>query len=210
MRMLLFFMLAVLLSAAGCSAHKEQVGKELRRQARDMGVIIPRDVVPPPYVIESFTGVNAGMVSGNLVGHFSRASADPYLLVSEVLSGRPTAGAHGYAPSEGVRAIIEKVSVQPDPVRLGDYLNINIRYALLTPAHDNWMRITETREIFFNEELVGKPVARLSLPDGTYTTTVRIRLPAEAPAGEYLVVASIQTDYGLDAEELRFNISELE
>jgi hypothetical protein len=203
-RRLIYPLCSLLLITLSCESYREEVREDLLRAGVEMGVVIPPDINPPPYVVDSFTGTKAGRVSGNLVGLFSQATAVPELLVSQIMSGRETAGAYDYQAAEGVRIIIEDVFLQPRVVTPGDYLDINIKYALLSPAHDNWTEITEIRELFFNDELVGKPEAHVSLADGTYTTTVRIRLPAHVPAGQYQLVATVQTDYALDAEELRF------
>jgi hypothetical protein len=200
------FMLLLLLPFTACESLRENQREEIIKISCDAGIVPPPDIMPPPLVLSSFTGVNAGRVSGNMVGLLSQAAADPNLLVSEISSGRQTAGAFGYDPSDGIRIIIEKVFVLPQIVSPGDYLDMNIRYALLSPVHDNWTEIKETREMYFDGDLVGKPEAHVALVDGAYTTTVRLRLPGNTPPGEYRLVATVQTNYAIDTKDLLFYV----
>jgi hypothetical protein len=199
-------LLIFLLVFSACESIQEEQREELFLEACAAGILVVPDLMPPPRVTKPFVGADDGMVQGNLVGLFSQATVDAHLLVSDVLSSYQTEGAYNYAPTEGMRIVIEKVFVHPQVIVPGDYLDLNIRYALLSPYSYNWTPITEIRELFYNNEMVGRPEAHVSLLDGTYTTTVRIRLPRDVPVGQYQLVATVQTENALDAKELRFLI----
>jgi hypothetical protein len=200
------FLLIFLFVFSACQSVAERQRKELFLEACAAGIVVVPDLMPPPPVTKAFVGANDGMVQGNMVGVLSQATADAHLLVSDVLGRYQTEGAYNYSPSEGMRIVIEKVFVHPQAIVPGAYFDLNIRYALLSPYAYNWTPITEIRELFYDNEIVGRPEAHVSLLDGTYTTTVRIRLPKNVPVGQYQLVATVQTENALDAKELRFVI----
>lgn len=200
------FLFIFLIMFSACQSIAQRQRKEVMLEACKAGILVVPDLMPAPRVTKSFVGANNGMVQGNMVGLLSQATADARLLVSDVLSRYQTEGAYNYAPSEGMRIVIEKVFVHPQIIVPGGYFELNIRYALLSPYAYNWTPITEIRELFYNNEMVGRPEAHVSLLDGTYTTTVRIRLPKDVPLGQYQLVATVQTENALDAKELRFVI----
>ncbi len=194
----------ILFGVAGCESILEQQREELILEACRAGVFIPPDLMPASRVINSFVGMDPA-VSGHMVGPWQQAVVDD-VYVSHVLSGRQSAGAYGYHPTDGIKVIIEDAFVDPEHVLAGNYVNLNIRYVLLSPVDHNWAEITEFRSIYLNSELVGKPESHLALPDGTFTTSVRLRLPKDAPLGEYEVLSQVQTANALDARKTSFSV----
>lgn len=79
-------------------------------------------------------------------------------------------------------------------------------YAVLNPSPEARVAITETREITYRGELVGKPEVRVDRTDGTYTSTVPIRLPTTANEGTYRVRITIQSEDAKDTKELTFRV----
>jgi hypothetical protein len=208
MKYFICLLLTILLVSIGCVSYEEIRTQELVREGCAAHVVVPPDMAPAPQVLDTYVGANEGAVSGHLVGPFSQAVAETKLDVSDIRGGRETAGAYGYKPSDGVRIVIEDVFTQPDIGRPNDFLNLNARYALMTPTDHSWAEITELRELFYGSELVGRPEAHVALINGTYTTMVRIRLPADVPTGEYRLITTIKTPYAQDSKEIPFTISE--
>jgi hypothetical protein len=88
----------------------------------------------------------------------------------------------------------------------GDTVELEMTYAILNPSPDVQTNLTETRIITHKGEIVGKPEVRVTRTDGTYTSTVPLRLPAEAAKGTYVVTSIVQTDNAKDTKEFTFKV----
>ena len=99
------------------------------------------------------------------------------------------------------------IVASPKTVKPGDLVDLRMTYAVLNPSKNADTKITEIREITHNGELVGKPEVTVSRTDGTYNSTVPLRLPANAPKGEYKVKTTIQSANAKDTREMRFTVN---
>ena len=79
-------------------------------------------------------------------------------------------------------------------------------YAVLHPVPETKTTITEIREITLNDELVGQPEVRVDRSDGTYISTVPLRLPSSAKKGTYVVRTIVQSANAKDTKEIRFSV----
>lgn len=144
-------------------------------------------------LIGGLAGVLAGGVIGNLLDRQERTRA-------------ATAESTAYTVEKGNLVRIEEVSLNPQAIRPGETLNVNVQYAIITPSGRDPMRIQEVRQIYYQGELVGNPVVELERQDGTYWSTLPIKLPASAAPGRYDVVVGVQMNGTLDRWEARFTV----
>jgi hypothetical protein len=118
-----------------------------------------------------------------------------------------TAQAYKYCGSRGTILTLEEVSLSPQSVNPGDIVEIKMTYAVLNPTPGAKTTLTEIREITYNDELVGRPEVRVERADGTYTSTVPLKLPSTAKKGKYRLKAVVQSENLKDTKELEFTVS---
>jgi hypothetical protein len=144
-------------------------------------------------VIGGLAGVLAGGVVGNLLDRQQRTRA-------------ATAETVAYTEEKGNLVRIEEVSLNPQSIRPGETVNINVQYAIITQRGVEPVRVREIRHIYYQGDLVGNPVVVIERPDGTYWSTLPIRLPETATPGRYDVVVGVEMNGALDRWEARFTI----
>jgi len=146
-------------------------------------------------LIGGLSGVLAGGVIGNLLDRQERARD-------------ATAATTAYTVEKGNLVRIEEVSLNPQAVRPGETLNVNVQYAIITPSGRDPVRVREVRQIYYQGELVGNPMIEIERLDGTYWSTLPIKLPASAAPGRYDVVVGVDMNGTLDRWEARFTVIE--
>jgi hypothetical protein len=146
-------------------------------------------------IIGGLAGVLAGGVIGNLLDRQERLREATAMNVA-------------YAQDQGNLVRIEEVGINPQAVRPGETVNVNIRYAIITPQGVAPARVREVRQIYHHGLLVGNPVVEIARPDGTYWSTLPITLPVTAESGRYDVVVGIEMDGTLDRWESRFTVTQ--
>jgi len=139
----------------------------------------------------------AGVLTGGVIGH---------VLDRQERGRAATAETLAYSEDKGNIVRIEAVSLNPQAIRPGETLNINVQYAIITRDGTAAMRVREIRQIYHQGELVGNPVVAVERPDGTYWSTLPITLPASATAGRYEVVVGVEMNGTLDRWESRFTV----
>jgi hypothetical protein len=144
-------------------------------------------------VIGGLAGVLAGGVVGNVLDRQERTRA-------------ATAETMAYSVEKGSLVRIEEVSLNPQAIRPGETINVNVQYAIITPSGKDPVRVREVRQIYYQGDLVGNPVVEIERLDGTYWSTLPIKLPASAAPGSYAVVVGVEMNGALDRWESRFNI----
>jgi hypothetical protein len=117
-----------------------------------------------------------------------------------------TAKRYNYQPSQGTILTIENVSTSPQIVHPGDVVNLNMTYAVLNPSSNVETNLTEIREITHNNGLVGNPEVRVVRTDGTYNSTIPLRLPPNAAKGDYKVRTIVQSSNAKDTREIHFTV----
>jgi len=142
-------------------------------------------------------GALAGALLGGAIGHFE---------YDQEKSREQTAKNYNYKSSHGTVLTIENLKATPVTVQPGETVELKLTYALLHDSPDTKTAVTEIREITYKGELVGRPEVKVEHPDGTYTTTVPLRLPPEAQKGTYKVKAMVESQYAKDAREITFTV----
>ena len=139
-----------------------------------------------------------GALAGGAIGHYAYDTKR---------SNQDTEKKYNYQPSQGLVIKLESASVEPSSVLPGKQVDIIATYAVMTPKPGSEISLTEIREIWFNNELVGKPEVQVSRQGGTYTSKVPMILPANAKKGTYKVMITIQSDKVKDSIEAKFVVS---
>lgn len=137
----------------------------------------------------------AGALIGGVIGNYT---------VDKKKTAAETSSKYNYQPSAGTVVRIEGATAMPATVKPGDKVDLNATYALLSPAADSQINITESREVRLAGELVGNPEVNVSHTAGTYTSSVPLFLPADAKTGTYKVITTIKTAAGKDSRETSF------
>lgn len=163
-------------------------------------------------------GAAGGAVTGALLGKGSGQSVVLGTLLGGLLGGaighygydqrktkQDTASAYNYEPSKGNMVRIENATASPQTVNPGGTVNLGMTYAVLSPQGQQ--NVTETREIRFGNEVVGKPQVTVQRGDGTYTSNVPLTLPPTAQKGTYTVVTTVQAGNTTDTKQTTFNVS---
>jgi FtsP/CotA-like multicopper oxidase with cupredoxin domain len=188
---------AFVLASAGCSTVMEEhkgaaVGAGAGAAAGGiMGAIIGKGV--GAVVVGSLIGA----LLGGAIGHFA---------YDQTRTKEQTAKTYNYKPSQGRVLTIENALASPATVRPGDTVDLKMTYAVLNPSENAKTKITEIREITYQGDLVGKPEVTVEQTDGTYTTTVPLRLPSNAAKGTYRVKMMVQSDSAKDTRETTFTV----
>jgi outer membrane lipoprotein SlyB len=139
----------------------------------------------------------AGVLTGGVIGH---------LLDRQERTRAATAETMAYAEEKGNVVRIEEVSLNPQAIRPGETVNVNVQYAIITRGGIEPTHVREIRHIYHQGELVGNPVVKVERPDGTYWSTLPVTLPRTATPGRYDVVVGVEMNGALDRWESRFTV----
>ncbi|MFH1934934.1 MAG: glycine zipper domain-containing protein [Pseudomonadota bacterium] len=142
-------------------------------------------------------GALLGALVGGAIGHYA---------YDKKRTRDETVQTYNYKESHGKILTIEEASSSPQTVRPGDVVEMKMTYAVLNPSAEAKTSITEIREVTYSGELVGKPEVRVERGDGTYTSTVPIRLPSDAKKGVYKVRTIVQSENTKDTKEISFTV----
>lgn len=157
-------------------------------------------------VIGGILGGKRGAVIGGLLGGLAGGAVGHYL-DEQARDRAGTNRAYAYSPKQGARLEIESLRVNPAALAPGETVNINLQYAVLTPNADDQILVRETRKILRNDQVVGETSIDISREGGTWRSTVPVTLPVSAAAGNYRVVATVESrGVGRDVEETFFHI----
>jgi outer membrane lipoprotein SlyB len=148
---------------------------------------------PQGAVIGGLTGVLTGGVVGNVLDRQERTRA-------------ATAEIMAYSGEEGDIVRIEQVSLNPQSIRPGETVDLNVQYAVLSRGGTEPARVREIRHIYYQGDLVGNPVVQVERPNGTYWSTLPLKVPPSATPGRYEVVVGVEMNGTLDRWESRFTV----
>ncbi|MBK5100901.1 MAG: glycine zipper 2TM domain-containing protein [Desulfobacteraceae bacterium] len=190
--------LSLMLLWSGC----QSIPQEHKGAATGAGVGAAAGAVAGAVIGKSTKGAVIGGLVGALLG-----GAIGHYAYDKKKTREQTAQTYNYKPSQGTVLSIEEASSLPETVHPGDVVELNMKYAVLTPSPENKVTITEVREVTHNGELVGKPEVRVDRLGGTYASTVPIHLPSTAEKGVYNVRATIQSENLKDTKEISFIVS---
>lgn len=157
-------------------------------------------------VVGGLVGGKRGAVVGGLLGALTGGAVGRYYDEQEKTLAQASAE-HAYDARQGTRVLIESVRVNPAALSPGETININLTYAVLLPAADEQVLVTESREILVDGASVGKTTIEISREGGSWKSTVPVTLPANAVKGNYRVLASVETrSGGKDVGETFFSV----
>lgn len=141
-------------------------------------------------------GLVGGLIGG-AVGHYS---------YDVKKNQAETAKSYNYQPSMGTVLRIENVTATPETVNAGTPVDLKMTYAVLTPSVETETNVTETREIRYQGELVGRPEVNVTRRGGTYTSSIPLLLPSTAKKGRYNVLTTVQAQNVKDSRETSFSV----
>jgi surface antigen len=139
----------------------------------------------------------AGGLTGGVIGN---------LLDRQERTRAATAETIAYSEDKGTLVRIEEAGVNPSAVRPGETVNVNVQYAVITQGGPEPARVREIRHLYYQGELVGNPVIEIGRADGTYWSTLPIKLPETATPGRYEVVIGVEVNGTLDRWESRLTV----
>jgi len=142
-------------------------------------------------------GALIGALVGGTIGHFT---------YDHSRTREQTAQTYSYTPSRGSILTIENSEASPSTVLSGNVVDLKMTYAVLNPTPNVRTKITEIREITYKGDLVGRPEVKVEHTDGTYTSTVPLRLPSSAAKGTYRVKAIVESQNARDMREITFAV----
>jgi outer membrane lipoprotein SlyB len=145
----------------------------------------------------ALVGGLSGVLAGGVIGH---------LLERQERTRAATSEAMAYTDEKGNVVRIEEVSLNPQAIRPGETVNVNVQYAIVSRAGTEPVRVREIRHIYYQGELVGDPVVAVQRLDGTYWSTLPIKLPESATPGRYDVVVGVEMNGALDRWESKFSV----
>jgi len=191
---LLLCMLLVVGGTLGCAAIEEQV-KAHPHTAIGVGAGAAVGLLTGGLIFHSATGTLLGGLVGALAGG----------VVGNVLESRSadraaTAQRHEYVPAQGTVVKIEGIEAHPGQVRVGETVNLNMRFAVLTPNPQQTVLVSERRQIFLDNTVVGDTTLQAQRQAGTWTSSQPLTLPANAHSGSYRVVMSVKAE-GTEASQ---------
>ena len=138
-----------------------------------------------------------GALVGGVIGHYY---SDQKKTRSE------TANQYGYRSTQGIMLRMEEASVTPQTVSQGGTVEMKMTYAVLTPADDTEVSVTEKREIRHDGDLVGNPEVTVTRKGGTYSSSIPLTLPASAKKGLYVVTNTVQSGSVSEKLESAFTV----
>ncbi len=139
-----------------------------------------------------------GALAGGAIGHYAYDTKR---------SSQDTEKKYNYQPSQGIVIKVESASVEPSSISPGKQVDIVATYAVMTPTSGAEVSITEIREIWLGNELVGKPEVTVTRQGGTFTSKVPMVLPADARRGTYKVSITIRSGTIKETKETAFVVS---
>ena len=158
-------------------------------------------------VIGGLVGGREGAVAGGLLGALAGGLIGNYYDQKEKGLAETRKAHADYNAAKGTRLRIEKVRATPSPVRPGGTVQIDVTYAVLTPAEGILVPVRETREILFSGSKVGETSVNIEREGGTWRSVVSVTLPADARPGNYRVIASVEfRGGGKDLKETAFRV----
>ncbi len=102
---------------------------------------------------------------------------------------------------------IEAVEVHPVQIRPGETVNLNMRFAVLTPNAQQTILVSERRQIFFNGSVVGDSTLQAQRQGGTWTSSQPVTLAGNAQSGSYRVVMNVKAEGTEASQQTSFTVS---
>lgn len=184
----------------GCAALEEQV-KAHPETALGAGIGAAAGMLTGGLIFGNAAGTLVGGLLGGLTGG----------VIGNVVEARSwdraaTSQRYHYSSVQGTLLRIEAVEVHPAQIRPGDTINLNMRFAVLTPNVQHTVQVSERRQIFVNGSLVGDSTLQVQRMGGTWTSSQPLTLPANAANGSYRVVMGVTADGTEATQQTTFTV----
>ena len=198
---LLLCLLLIAGGTLGCVAIEEQA-KAHPQTAIGAGVGAAVGLLTGGLIFRSATGTLLGGLVGALAGG----------VIGNVLESRShdqasTAQRYGYSSAQGSVVRIEAAEAHPVQIRAGETVNLNMRFAVLTPNPQQTVLVSEQRQILFNNTVVGDSTMQAQRQAGTWTSSQPITLPANAQSGSYRVVMTVKAQGTEASQQSNFTVT---
>ena len=198
---LLLCVLLIVGGTLGCATIEEQV-KAHPQTAIGAGVGTAVGLLTGGLIFHSATGTLLGGLIGGLAGG----------VIGNVMEARSqdrasTAQQYNYSPAKGTMVRIEGVEAHPGQIRAGETINLNVRFAVLSPNPQQMVLVSERLQIFFNSSVVGDSTLQAQRQAGTWTSSQPVTLPANAQSGSYRVVMSVKAEGTEATQQTNFTIT---
>lgn len=185
----------------GCATIEEQV-KAHPQTAIGVGVGAAVGLLTGGLIFHSATGTLLGGLVGALAGG----------VIGNVIEARSrdrsaTAQQYHYSAAQGTMVKIEAVEVHPVQIRPGETVNLNMRFAVLTPNPQQTILVSERRQIFFNGSVVGDSTLQAQRQGGTWTSSQPVTLAGNAQSGSYRVVMNVKAEGTEASQQTSFTVS---
>lgn len=129
-------------------------------------------------------GALAGALAGGIVGavmdHQDKTAAE-------------TNATHNYKPDQGVQLQVENATADPQSVAPGKDVALKMTYAVMAPNPQQQVALTERRLVTLNGEMMVDRSTDVSHVPGTWTSTLPVTLPDNAPKGTYQMVVTVSS-----------------
>jgi hypothetical protein len=112
--------------------------------------------------------------------------------VVRLRSSPDAARVYEYRAQQGIVIKIERTAVSPNALRAGEQVVLEAQYTLLVPPESGQVKIKEIWVIRFASSELGRMEKHAVLGSGTYTSQQRLKLPEDAPAGNYMLTTRIE------------------
>lgn len=184
----------------GCAALEEQV-KAHPETALGAGIGVAAGMLTGGLIFGNAAGTLVGGLLGGLTGG----------VIGNVVEARSwdrtaTSQRYHYSSAQGTLLRIEAVEVHPAQIRPGDTINLNMRFAVLTPNVQQTLQVLERRQIFLNSSVVGDSTLQVQRMGGTWTSSQPLTLPANAASGSYRVIMSVKADGTETTQQTTFTV----
>ncbi|MDD5559819.1 glycine zipper domain-containing protein [Candidatus Methylomirabilis sp.] len=192
--------LFLVVGGTGCAAIEEQV-KTHPETAIGAGIGTAAGMLTGGLIF----GNAAGTLLGGLVGGLTGG------VIGNVVEARAqdraaTAERYHYNSAQGTVLRIEAVEAHPAKIHPGETINLNMRFAVLARNAQQTIQVSERRQIFFNNSVVGDSTLQVQRMEGTWTSSQPLTLPTNAASGSYRVVMSVTAGGTKATQQTTFTI----
>jgi hypothetical protein len=150
-----------------------------------------------------------GALIGGALGAVAGAAIGNYI-DEQKKSRQESTRAINYRPSQGNIVRIEETSNTPVRVRPGETVGLKTSYYVLSPSPQAQVKIVESRVINYNGEPIVDPLVREVVKDqGEHSSTVKMKIPYDAPTGQYTVITTIDNGSRKDQRVSKFYVQNI-
>jgi hypothetical protein len=114
---------------------------------------------------------------------------------------------HNYKPDQGQKVYIEALEVTPKAPVKGESVSLDSTYSVLT-GNDEPVPVEITQTLIVDKKVCGRQFcSRTEKVSGSYTGTLPMTIPANAPDGKYELVTVVRTPKAIEQKSYEFVIA---